>query len=622
MLVVVPNALAAPSTPAVSSSTGSVTTATSATFSWTAATADAGYRIVRYEGGIGSESTGLGESAGSDVRPLGADGVYTFRVRAVQSWVVVDPLAPAVPDVVGNYGSVTVRRDRTEPAISVALSPGSPNGSNGWYRDRGLVVNWTCSDPGGSGIASCPADERVSTNGHGQRRTGRARDAAGNESGRLTSPSFNYDGTNPSTGPMRSPSPNATVAPGPTFVWGPAPGGDTSGFARYEVLVRIGGTYRAVARRTHVPGTSEYRATRDPGVYGPELPNNVDLRWYVRTYDGAGNQGGSESQSRAFRIDPTVPAPPVFTAGPSGPTNVAGPTFAWSGGQPSFAWDVSVSGTESVVVSGSGPQAQALLPSLPDGDYTFSVSQVTTAGVRGAEATRSFQVDTVAPPAPVITGRPTFPTTSATPEFAWTAEPAAFSRWRVIGASGSALQSSDTPLASTAVGPLGGGAYNFRVSQVDAAGNESAPALEPFSIVGPALARKGSLSLPRQNAKRLTPRAGSTVLTRRPLLRWKGGPPRARFYNLQVFRVLRARTAGKTPAVKKIYSVFPRKRTYRLPTVKVLPGTCYVWRVWPYVGSRFTGKPLGVSNFCVASSKRLRATAAKAAAKRRAARIR
>ena len=621
MLVGASAAFAAPSTPAVTSSVPSPTNAASATFSWTAATADAGYQIVRYEGGLDGQVADLG-LAQSAARTL-PEGNRTFRVRAVQALIpITDPLIPAPPvqALTGAFGSVGLVVDRTPPTISVALSPSSPNGANGWYRSS-VRIDWTCADAG-AGLASCPPDETITSQGTGPRRTGQARDVLGHLSPLRTSPAFKLDSVNPSTGPMRSPSPNATVAPGPTFVWGPAPGGDTSGFARYEVLVRIGGTYRAVARRTHVPGTREYRATRDPGVYGPELPNNVDLRWYVRTYDGAGNQGGSESQSRAFRIDPTVPAPPVFTAGPSGPTNVAGPTFAWSGGQPSFAWDVSVSGTESVVVSGNGPQAQALLPSLPDGDYTFSVSQVTTAGVRGAEATRSFQVDTVAPPAPVITGRPTFPTTSATPEFAWTTEPAAFSRWRVIGAGGSALQSSDTPLASTAVGPLGGGAYNFRVSQVDAAGNESAPALEPFSIVGPALARKGSLSLPRQNAKRLTPRAGSTVLTRRPLLRWKGGPPRARFYNLQVFRVLRARTAGKTPAVKKIYSVFPRKRTYRLPTVKVLPGTCYVWRVWPYVGSRFTGKPLGVSNFCVASSKRLRATAAKAAAKRRAARIR
>jgi hypothetical protein len=106
------------------------------------------------------------------------------------------------------------------------------------------------------------------------------------------------------------------------------------------------------------------------------------------------------------------------------------------------------------------------------------------------------------------------------------------------------------------------------------------------------------------------------MLTRRPVLRWRGGPD-ATVYNLQVFRVLRARTAAVTHPVKKIYSVFPSKRRYRMPKAKMLPGTCYVWRVWPFVGRRFTGKPLGVSNFCVASKKALRQ---KAEAKRRAAR--
>ena len=32
------------------------------------------------------------------------------------------------------------------------------------------------------------------------------------------------------------------------------------------------------------------------------------------------------------------------------------------------------------------------------------------------------------------------------------------------------------------------------------------------------------------------------------------------------------------------------------------PGRCYVWRVWPYIGRRFTSRPLGVSNFCVTAS--------------------
>ena len=608
-LVVVPAAVAAPSAPSVASSVASPTNAASVTFSWGAAsTADPGYAIVRYEGGFVGQPEGPLGAPGSVATT--AAGSHTFRVRAVQA-NVLDPL---IPEQAGPYGSATVVIDRTPPTISAVLNPRNPNGSNGWYRS--LVVDWTCADAGGAGIASCPPDENVSSQGSGQRRSGRAVDRAGNQSAAVNSPSFNLDSVNPNAGAMRTPSPGATVAPEPTFVWGPASGSDTSGFASYEVMVRISGSYRAVARLSHT-GAGEYRTARQSNVYSGSFPNNTELRWYVRTYDRAGNVGGSESQSRAFRIDPTVPGPVAFTAGPSGPTNVAGPTFAWTGSHPSFVWEVSVAGTETVVVSGSGPQTQALLPPLPDGDYTFSVSQVTSFGARGVEATRSFQVDTVAPAAPVITARPPFPTSSATPGFAWTLEPGAYSRWRVVGAGGNALQTSDTPLRSTTVGPLGSGAYNFRVAQVDAAGNESASAVEAFSILGAvAASRKTARSLPRQNAGRLRPRAGKTVLTRRPVLRWRGGPD-ATVYNLQVFRVLRGLTASATPPVKKVYSVFPTKRRYKLPKVKMQPGTCYVWRVWPFVGRRFTGKPLGVSNFCVASKKVLRQ---KAEARRRAAR--
>ena len=611
LLALVPTAVAAPSAPDVDASTGRVTNAGGATFSWSASNPDPGFEIVRYEGGLEGENEnfGLGRSA---ARAFPGQGRYTFLVRAVQA----TPLAPAI-EVPGEYGRVRVTVDRTPPTIAVGLSPGSPNGDNGWYTS--LVVNWSCSDTGGAEIASCPGDENVGAQGAGQRRSGAARDTAGNVSGTVTSPAFNFDGASPSTGPMRSPSPGAVVATEPTFVWGSAPGGETSGFNRYEIMVRIGGTYRTAARVPHRAGVAQYTATRDPGLLSQPFPRDTDLRWFVRTYDNAGNAGGGISQARNFRIDSTVAGPPVITGGPSGPTNISAPTFTWTGTLPSYAWEVSVSGTESIVRSGAGPQKQASVTTLPDGDYTFAVSQVTAAGGRGAEAVRSFEVDTAAPPAPVITGRPSFPTNDATPSFSWTTDPGSSSRWRVLAAGGATLQSSDTPLTSVTLNPLGSGAYNFRVAQVDAAGNESAAALEPFSLVGVAAPSSGRrrMILPTQNAKRLKPRAGKIMLTRRPVLRWTKGPSGTTVYNLQVFRVLKTRTAGRTPSVKKIYSVFPARRRYTMPSVKILPGTCYVWRVWPYVNNRFTSKPLGVSNFCVASKKALRQKAA-ADAKRRA----
>ena len=45
-----------------------------------------------------------------------------------------------------------------------------------------------------------------------------------------------------------------------------------------------------------------------------------------------------------------------------------------------------------------------------------------------------------------------------------------------------------------------------------------------------------------------------------------------------------------------------------------------MWRVWPYLGTRFTKQPLGISNFCIANKAVLRKAAQRKAARTRAAR--
>ena len=240
------------------------------------------------------------------------------------------------------------------------------------------------------------------------------------------------------------------------------------------------------------------------------------------------------------------------------------------------------------------------------------------------EATRSFQVNTVAPPAPAITARPSFPTALATPSFAWTAEEAAVFRWQVMGSTGASLQGpTDTPLPSATIGAVGPGAFSFRVWQIDPAGNVSAPTTDPFSVVGPVAGTQRPstrTTLPRLNASKLFPRAGTVVKTRTPTLRWKPGAKGTTLYNLQLFKVIR-RPPGKASVVRKVFTAFPRKTHIKLPAAKMTPGSCYVWRIWPYLGKKFTPKPLGISNFCVAKAsvlkKAARARAVKGAAEAR-----
>ena len=104
----------------------------------------------------------------------------------------------------------------------------------------------------------------------------------------------------------------------------------------------------------------------------------------------------------------------------------------------------------------------------------------------------------------------------------------------------------------------------------------------------------GLAALPSSNWRKLTPRRGAKIRSTRPTLRWAAGPRGTRLYNVQIFQV------GKANALKKVRTAFPKKRSFTLSKRAALKkGSCYVWRVWPYRGSSFTSRPLGVSHFCI-----------------------
>ena len=593
--------------PTVAGGSPQYTAATSATIGWSGVGPDPLYDTVTYDGDLSGAA--FGPTAGTSTPvTFGVAGTYTFRVRATET----SSLDPLVPAQTGGYGVATIVVDRTPPTISVALTPATPNGDNGWYTS--LTITWSCND-NGAPVTFCPASGPYTTQGANQTQTGTATNAAGLTSPPVTTPIFNFDRAAPRQATLRQPTPRATVTSEPTFVWAPPTGGtETSGYNRYEVWARIGGTYRKIAQVPFVPGQAEYRATRDPALWPTVIPKGVSTSWYVRTVDNAGNGGGGTGQARTFTINPNAPAAPTITGGPSGLTNQSSPTFSWSGDQPAFSWGVFAADNDTPVRTGSGAAPQATPVGLGDGAYTFRVSQVSAFGDDGAEAARDFTVDTSAPAAPVITSRPSFPTSDPAPAFSWSMEPGASARWQVLASGGGVVQGSDTPSSSAKVSPLANGAYVFRVVQIDGAGNVSPATSDPFSIAGAAAAAPKIASLisllPLQNAKKLSPRAGRTLLTRTPVLQWTKGPKGTTLYNVQLFKVIRKRPS-LPPVVQKVYSSFPKTTQLRLPRKATLAGTCYVWRVWPYTGKRFTKAPLGISNFCIASAKTI-AKAAKA----------
>ncbi|MGA7671595.1 MAG: hypothetical protein WBW04_14300 [Nitrolancea sp.] len=96
--------------------------------------------------------------------------------------------------------TATVKIDKSGPTISGSPTT-SPNG-NGWYNSD-VTVQWTCSDPDlvdsnpGSGVATCPSDSAISTEGTGLTASGTATDNAGNSTTVSSSPAVNIDKTAP-----------------------------------------------------------------------------------------------------------------------------------------------------------------------------------------------------------------------------------------------------------------------------------------------------------------------------------------------------------------------------------------------------------------------------------------
>lgn len=590
--------------PSVNANHSSPSRATNWSFDFSA-TFDPLATTTGYEGGI----VGVLPDDGPISPPFAAnalgDGTYTFRVRAVQQGLL-DP-----EPVRSDFSTVTFRVDTTPPNPPTAtLVPASPNGTNGWYTSA--TVRWSCSDPSG---ASCPA-QTISVAKRATVVSQVAVDGVGNVSAPGFSPAFNFD-NGASQPAISSPSNGARVAGEPTFTWARITD-PTSGNNRFEVYAHWAGVGDQLIAST--PGTAT--ATKR-NVRTAPLPEGTLITWFVKFFDNAGNF--RVAAPRTFTILPTPPSGiATITGGPAGPTRVNTPTFTWTGDQPAFSWDVTQAGAATTTQSGKGAARQVTLKALADGDYTFRVSQVTALNAEGPEVTQAFTVDTVRPAAPVITARPAAPT-SVPAGFAWTTEAGAYSRWQVVGAGGAVVKGpSDSVAAAVNVGALASGAYTFRVAQVDPAGNVSDTTSEAFTVQLPAgtpaggapAAKRPVIALPKQNAGRLRPRAGRIIATLRPMFRWTKGPRGTTLYNLQIFQVTK-REAGKAPTIVKVHTAFPRGTTYKLPR-KVRAGQCYVWRVWPYAGSSFTPKPLGISNFCVASAKVLKRNIARAKARQRA----
>ena len=186
--------------------------------------------------------------------------------------------------------------------------------------------------------------------------------------------------------------------------------------------------------------------------------------------------GTSAPASWTWVVDLTPPVAPVITSGPSGPTASTSASFAFTG-EGGATFQCALDSTASPVACTSMKSYSG----LAQGAHTFYVRQTDAAGNTGPFASRSWTVDTVAPPTPSITSGPVpyppfgWPSTSASFQFTDSESGVSF----LCSMDGAVYVACSSPktYAGLAQGP-----HTFRVEAKDAAGNVSGPESRTFVV--------------------------------------------------------------------------------------------------------------------------------------------
>jgi predicted phage tail protein len=226
-----------------------------------------------------------------------------------------------------------------------------------------------------------------------------------------------------------------------------------------------------------------------PLPLGPEGPYIV----HVQATDTFGNAqaGTTYAASSSFSLDLTPPTQtPSITAGPTNGSLVSSTSA-------SFSFSDSETGVATQCQLDGGTWGSCASPKsysgLAQGTHTFSVRGVDGAGNPGPSSSRSWVVDTAAPPAPTLTDKPDDPNSSAISTFTWTdsESPLAF----MCSVENGPYQACTSPFTFTVtVNTSNNGQHQFAVVAIDQAGNQSAPATYKWKVDGKQFTITGSLS--------------------------------------------------------------------------------------------------------------------------------
>jgi outer membrane protein OmpA-like peptidoglycan-associated protein len=229
--------------------------------------------------------------------------------------------------------------------------------------------------------------------------------------------------------------------------------------------------------------------------------------------------------------DTTPPGVPTLTTRPGTRSNATSPTFAWTGAEGGGTFQCSVdSAAFTACTSGSAFAVSG------EGSHSFRVRQTDASNNVGDPAEYVWTVDTTAPGAPTVSGKPSGTTRATTARFTFTGDEAGGSFECRYGADGASWDACASPTDLTG---LSEGAKRFSIRQVDAAGNAGTPDVTTWTV---------DTTAPGAPTITTKPAARSNVTS--PTFAWTGAEAGGTYEcSLDGFASVTICTSGWTPAL-------------------------------------------------------------------------
>ena len=374
--------------------------------------------------------------------PTLSDGSHTFSVRAVDS--------------AGNLGAASsyTWTVNTTPSAAPTIDTKPSDPSNNAqpslsFSDSDSTVNFQCSIDGG-GFSACTSPFT----------TGPLTDASHtfavrsvNSLGNISAPTT-YTWTVDTSPP---PAPSLTGTP---------PATDTSTSASFS----FGDDETGVTFECQLDGAA-FASCTSPAAYSGLADGSHTFA--VRARDAAGNASSATSYTWSLQA-PRPPAPSIDTK-PSNPSNASTSAFAFSDSDGTVSFQCSMDG------AAYGPCTSPFTTAaLADGSHTFAVEAVSITNRVSDPTQYTWTIDTVAPPAPSLTGTPPATDTSTSASFSFGDDETGVTFECQLD--GAAFASCTSPAAYSG---LADGSHTFAVRARDAAGNASSATSYTWSLQAP-----------------------------------------------------------------------------------------------------------------------------------------